>query len=72
MDEVRRCLWVKHDNLRADQAYIGWIRQFSLASDKRYPREMGGPEVVMTWNTHNPGKMLDNATYCRPRRIALD
>lgn len=45
MDEVRRCLRVKHYSLRTEQAYVGWIRRFILASGKRHPRDMGGPEV---------------------------
>ena len=44
MDEVRRCLRVKHYSLRTEQAYVGWIRRFILASDKRHPKDMGGPE----------------------------
>ena len=45
LDEVRRCLWLKHNSVRTEQAYVAWIRRFILASDKRHPREMGGPEV---------------------------
>ena len=45
MDEVRRCLRLKHYSLRTEQAYVGWIRRFILANGKRHPREMGGPEV---------------------------
>jgi len=45
MDEVRRCLRVKHYSLRTEQAYVGWIRRFILASGKRHPKDMGGPEV---------------------------
>ncbi len=45
MEEVRRCLRLKHYSLSTKQAYTGWIRRFILANDKRHPREMGGPEV---------------------------
>ena len=45
MDEVRRCLPLKHDSLRTERAYVGWICRFILASGKRHPRELGGPEV---------------------------
>jgi integron integrase len=44
-DEVRRQLRLKHYSLRTEQAYIGWIRRFIVASDRRHPREMGGAEV---------------------------
>jgi integron integrase len=36
---------VKHYSLRTEQAYLGWIRRFILANDKRHPRDMGGVEV---------------------------
>jgi len=45
MDEVRRCLRVKHYSLRTAQAYVSWIPRFILASGKRHPKDMGGPEV---------------------------
>lgn len=45
MDEVRRCLRVKHYSLRTEHAYVGWIRRFILASDKRHPKDMGGADV---------------------------
>jgi len=38
MDEVRRCLRLKHYSLRTEQAYTGWIRRFILANGKRHPR----------------------------------
>lgn len=45
LDEVRRCLRVKHYSFRTEHVYLGWIRRFILANDKRHPRELGGPEV---------------------------
>lgn len=44
-DEVRRKLRLHHCSLRTGRAYLGWIRRFILANDKRHPREMGGPEA---------------------------
>lgn len=32
-------------SLRTEAAYIGWVRRFILANDKRHPREMGAREV---------------------------
>ncbi len=43
LDAVRARLRFKHYSL--EQAYIGWIRRFILANDKRHPREMGASEV---------------------------
>lgn len=45
LDQVRARLRVKHYSLRTEQAYVGWIRRFILANDKRHPMDMGGPEV---------------------------
>jgi site-specific recombinase XerD len=45
LDQVRARLRVKHYSLRTEQAYVGWIRRFILANDKRHPRDMGVSEV---------------------------
>ncbi len=45
MDDVRSKLRVKHYSLRTEQAYLGWIRRFILASGKRHPRDMGAADV---------------------------
>ncbi len=45
LDQVRARLRLKHYSLRTEQAYIGWIRRFILANEKRHPREMGVAEV---------------------------
>lgn len=30
---------------RTEEAYVGWIRRFILANDKRHPADMGAPEI---------------------------
>ncbi len=45
LDQVRGRLRVKHYSVRTEQAYVGWVRRFILANDKRHPREMGRVEV---------------------------
>lgn len=45
LDEVRRHIRLKHYSLRTEGIYVGWIRRFNLANEKRHPREMGAPEV---------------------------
>lgn len=40
-DRIRRLGRAK----RTEEAYVGWIRRFILANDKRHPREMGAAEV---------------------------
>jgi len=44
-DEVRRVLRVKHYSKRTEQAYVGWVRRFIVASGRRHPRELDGAAV---------------------------
>lgn len=32
-------------SIRTEQAYVGWVRRFILANDKRHPRELGARHV---------------------------
>lgn len=32
-------------SIRTEEAYVGWVRRFILANDKRHPRELGAREV---------------------------
>jgi len=45
LDRVRTRCRVRHLSLRTEQAYVGWIRRFILANDKRHPGTLGGVEV---------------------------
>jgi integron integrase len=45
LEAVTERLRVRHYSLRTERAYIGWIRRFILANDKRHPRELGTVEV---------------------------
>ena len=45
LDQVRaRCRRLNY-SVRTERAYIGWIRRFVLANEKRHPRELGAHEV---------------------------
>lgn len=46
LDQVRAACRVRHYSLRTEQAYVYWVRRFVLASGKRHPRDLGGPEVT--------------------------
>lgn len=46
MDEVRRNSRTKRYSLRTEQAYVGWIRRFTVAHGKRHPRAIGAREVA--------------------------
>jgi integron integrase len=45
LDQVRARLRLKHYSMRTEQAYVGWIRRFILANEKRHPRDLGVAEV---------------------------
>lgn len=45
LDQVRDKICFKHCSIRAETAYVDWIRRFILFHDKRHPKDMGGPEV---------------------------
>ncbi len=45
LDHVRDCIRRKHYSLRAEQAYVDWIRRFIWLNGKRHPSETGAAEV---------------------------
>jgi hypothetical protein len=45
LDQVRDVIRRKHYSIRTEQAYIDWIRRFSLFHGKRHPRDMAEAEV---------------------------
>lgn len=45
LDRVRARIRRLGMSLRTEQAYVGWIRRFILANDKRHPRHLGAAEV---------------------------
>ena len=45
LDEVRRCLRVKHYSSRTETVYVGWIKRFIVFSGRRHPLDMGAPEI---------------------------
>ncbi|WP_281280686.1 integron integrase [Arenimonas terrae] len=45
LDEVRRCLRLRHYSLRTEAVYLAWVKRFIRANHRRHPRDMGGREV---------------------------
>jgi integron integrase len=45
LDQVRELILVRHYSIRAEQAYLGWIKQYIFFHKKRHPAEMGEREV---------------------------
>lgn len=43
--QVRLSVRAKHYSIRTEEAYVNWIKRFILFHNKRYPREMGAPEI---------------------------
>jgi integron integrase len=45
LDQVRERMRRLGMSKRSEEAYVGWIRRFILANDKRHPTELGAPEI---------------------------
>jgi integron integrase len=45
LEQVRRCLRLRHYSIRTEQAYVQWIKRFILFHGKRHPAEMGADEI---------------------------
>jgi site-specific recombinase XerD len=46
LDQVRDVIRRRHYSIRAEQAYVDWIKRFILYHDKRHPRDMAEEEVT--------------------------
>jgi integrase len=45
LDHMSELLRIKHDALKAEEAYVYWIHRFILFHNKRHPRDMGASEI---------------------------
>lgn len=45
LDQVRERMRRLGMARRSEDAYVGWIRRFILANDKRHPADLGAPEI---------------------------
>lgn len=45
LDQMRARMRRLGMSLRTEEAYVGWVRRFILANDRRHPRELGGRHV---------------------------
>src|SRR5215216_3445575 len=45
LEQVRRCLRLRHYSIRTERAYVDWIKRFILFHRKRHPKEMGTDEI---------------------------
>lgn len=45
LEQLQRCLRVRHFSYRTEEAYLDWTRRFILFHGKRHPKDMGAREV---------------------------
>jgi integron integrase len=45
LDQVGEKIRKKHYSIRTEQAYVDWIRRFSIHHGKRHPKDMGESEI---------------------------
>ena len=45
LEQVRRCLRLKHYSIRTERAYVAWIKRFILFHRKRHPSGVGTDEI---------------------------
>ncbi len=45
LDQIRQRIRTKHYSIRAEEAYVRWVKRFVLFHNKRHPVEMGEQEI---------------------------
>lgn len=45
VEQVWRCLRLRHYSIRTERAYVAWIKCFILFHNKRHPAEMGSDKI---------------------------
>ena len=45
LEQVRSHIRMLHYSIRAEEAYLKWIREFIMFHHKRHPGEMGATEI---------------------------
>ena len=43
--KVRQRIRLKGYSIRTEKSYVSWIKRYILFHDKRYPQDMGKPEI---------------------------
>jgi hypothetical protein len=46
LDQVREAIRMRHYSVRTEEAYVRWIKRFTLFHGKRHPLEMGADEIT--------------------------
>ncbi len=45
LDRVREAIRIKHYSIRTEEAYVSWIKRYTLFHNRRHPLQMGSPEI---------------------------
>ena len=45
LEQVREAMRLNHYAYRTEETYFQWFRQYILFHNKRYPKDMGRPEI---------------------------
>lgn len=45
LDQVREAVRTRHYSIRTEEAYVRWVREYILFSDKRHPADLGPSDV---------------------------
>jgi len=45
LDQVRERIRLKNYSNKTEQAYLNWIKQYSIFHDKKHPQDMGAVEI---------------------------
>jgi Phage integrase, N-terminal SAM-like domain len=45
LEQVRDVIRLKHYSYRTEETYVQWIVRYILFHNKRYPKDMGVPEI---------------------------
>jgi hypothetical protein len=64
LDQVREAIRLKHYSYRTEETYVQWIRRYILFHDKRYPKDMGVPEIE-AFLTHLAVTSRDRRSYSK-------
>jgi hypothetical protein len=45
LDQVSDAIRLRHYSYRTEQTYVDWVYRFIMFHNKRYPKDMGAPEI---------------------------
>jgi integron integrase len=70
LDRLRFAIRARHYSLRTEEAYVYWVRQFILFSDKKHPADLP-PETIKAFINHQSVHLENSASTVRQALSAL-